>query len=273
MEVTKTLGPAAAGLLLHLSSEGKSIFSIADAQASTRQSYAATASLLSDLVQKRWLVRLVPGKYLIVPLEAGLEATPMANRYVVAREVLGNTPYYISHYSAMELHQMTTQPVMTVYVTVPRQRDGQTIGGVEYRFIYAGPRSFWGAESHWVTDQEQVRVSDLEKTLLDCAARPALCGGLAELAKGLWQRKDDVDEERLAAYVLRLGHRAAAKRIGFLFETYGLGRPETIAVLQSMVNRRYNLLDPVLPDEGAYRARWRLRINLDPEEMKSVVWT
>ena len=273
METTRTLGPASAELLLRLSSEGKTIFSIGDAQAITNTSYQATAALLSQLVRKGWLVRLVPGKYLIVPLEAGLESIPMADRYVIAREVLDPLPYYISHYSAMELHQMTTQPVNTVYVTVPRQRASRIIAGVEYRFVYANQRSFWGWETIWATDQEQVQVSDLEKTLLDCAVRPELCGGLAELAKGLWLRKDDLDEDRLVAYVRRLGHKAAARRIGFLLETYGLGRPETIAALQSFTNRRYALLDPTLPDEGPYRARWRLRINLDPEELKATVWT
>ena len=273
MKTNKTLGPASAELLLRLSAEGRFIFSIADAQAVTAKSYRTTATLLSQMVRRGWLVRLVPGKYLIVPLEAGLESIPMADRYVIVREVLDPLPYYISHYSAMELHQMTIQPVNTVTVTVPRQRTSRAIAGVEYRFVYANPRSFWGWEPIWATDQEQVQVSDLEKTLLDCVARPHLCGGLGELAKGLWLRKDDLDENRLVAYVKRLDHKAAAKRIGFLLETYSLGRPETISALQSFVNPRYALLDPTLPDEGPYRARWRLRINLDPEELKAIVWT
>ncbi len=273
MQNAKTLGPDSAELLLRLSAEGKTIFSSADAQAISNKSYDATAKLLSQMVRRRWLVRLVPGKYLIVPLEAGLESIPMANRYVIAREVLGSLPYYISHYSAMELHQMTTQPVNTVYVTVPRRRVSRTIAGMQYRFIYASQRFFWGWETTWATPEKQVQVSDLEKTLLDCAVRPELCGGLGELAKGLWLRKDDLDDGRVTEYVQRLSHRAAAKRIGFLLETYGLGSPDTIAVLQSLVNRGYDLLDPTLPDEGPYRARWRLRINLDPEELKATIWT
>jgi predicted transcriptional regulator of viral defense system len=197
----------------------------------------------------------------------------MADRYVIARHVVGPTPYYISHYSALELHQMTTQPVNTVYVTVPRQRVNRPIAGVEYRFVYANQRAFWGFEPTWATEQEQVQVSDLEKTILDCAARPELCGGLAELAKGLWMRKNDLNEDRLVAYVRRLDHKAATKRIGFLLETYNLGRPETIASLQALVNSRYSPLDPTLPAQGPYRARWRLRVNLDPEELKTTVWT
>ena len=273
MKSTKTLGPISGELLLRLSAEAKFIFSVADAQAVTGNSYEATTALLSQLVNKRWLVRLVPGKYLIVPLEAGLESIPMADRYVIAREVLDPLPYYISHYSAMALHQMTTQPINTVYATVPRQRTTRTIAGIEYRLVYANPRFFWGWERIWVTDQEQVQVSDLEKTLLDCAVRPHLCGGLGELAKGLWLRKADLNESRLVDYVQRLDHKAAAKRVGFLLETYNLGEQMTIAALQTLANSRYALLDPTLPDEGPYRARWRLRINLNPEELRTTVWT
>jgi predicted transcriptional regulator of viral defense system len=273
IKTDKTLGPDSAGLLLRLSGGGKTIFSTAEAQALSDKSYEATAALLSQLARRGWLVRLVPGKYLIVPLEAGLEPLSMADRYVIAREVLAPLPYYVSHYSALELHQMTTQPVNRVYATVPQRRTSRTIAGVEYRFVYASQRFFWGQEALWATDQEQVQVSDLEKTLLDCAVRPELCGGLSELAKGLWLRRDELDEDQLVAHIQRLDHKAAAKRIGFLLDTFGLGRPETLTALSALVNARYALLDPTLPDEGTYRARWRLRVNLDPQELRAVVWT
>ncbi len=273
MENEKTLGPSSAQLLLRLSEQGKNIFSIEDGQEITQQSYNATTFLLGELVRKRWLVRLVPGRYLIVPLEAGLEGIPMADRYVIAREVLGSAEYYISHYSAMQLHQMTTQPVNTVYVTVPRQKRSRMIAGVEYRFVQASRRYFWGWESIWATPQERVHVSDLEKTLLDCVVRPQLCGGVGELGKGLWLVKDELNESRLVAYAERLGHKAAARRIGFLLQTYELAASDTLAALRSYGRRGFDPLDPTLPEQGAHNADWRLRINLDPEELKATVWT
>jgi predicted transcriptional regulator of viral defense system len=270
---TPTLGPNSADLLVRLSSSGKRIFSIEDAQAITGRSYDLTADLVRKLARKRWLVRLVPGKYLIIPLEGGLEGIPMADRYVIAREVLGATPYYVSHYSAMELHQMTTQPVNAVFVTSPTRRTSRTIAGVEYHFIYASAGSFWGWEEIWATPQEQVRVSDLEKTLLDGAVRPDLCGGVGELGKGLWLRREELDEVRLVEYAQRLDQKAAARRIGFLLQTYGLARPETLRALQAFGKGGYDSLDPTLPDEGPHDRAWRLRINLDPEELRASVWT
>ena len=109
--------------------------------------------------------------------------------------------------------------------------------------------------------------------MLDCAVRPQLCGGLSELAEGLWLRRDDLNENRLLEYVERLSHKAAARRIGFLLETHELGDPDTLATLQSYGKRGFDLLDPTLPDEGPYNRDWRLRINLDPEELKAIVWT
>jgi predicted transcriptional regulator of viral defense system len=268
-----TLGPNSADLLVRLSSAGKRIFSIEDAQAVTGRSYELTADVVRKLARKRWLVRLVPGKYLIIPLEAGLEGIPMADRYVIAREVLGATPYYVSHYSAMELHEMTTQPVNTVFVAAPTRRTSRTIAGVEYRFVYASARSFWGWEDTWATPQEQVRVSDLEKTLLDGAVRPDLCGGIGELGRGLWLRRDDLDEKRLVEYALRLGHKAASRRMGFLLQTYSLGGPETLRTLRDFGKGGYDPLDPTLPDEGPHDSGWRLRVNLDPEELRASAWT
>lgn len=273
MTSNKTLGSVSAELLLRLSARGKTIFSIAEAQSITGKPYQATVSLLSRLVRKKWLVRLIPGKFLIVPLEAGLESIPMADRYVIAHGVLAPMPYYVSHYSAMSLHQMTTQPINKVYVTVPKRRTNRSIAGVDYYFVYANERFFWGEESIWVTDQEQVQVSDLEKTILDCAVQPHLCGGIGELAKGIWLRKNDIDESNLVSYVQRLDHKSAAKRIGYLLETYDLGGQKTITALQAFVNPSYDLLDPTLPESGSYRARWRLRVNLNPDELKAIIWT
>jgi predicted transcriptional regulator of viral defense system len=267
------LGPESGDLLVRLSAQGKNIFSAADARAITMDSDQATGMLLRWMIDKGWLVRLARDKYLILPLKGVLDGIPIADRYVIAREIMGSAAYYISHYSAMELHQMTTQPVNTVFVTVCSRRRSRTIVGIEYRFVYANPRSFWGWEEMWATPQEQVQVSDLEKTLLDCAASPHLCGGIGELARGLWLRRDDVDEARLVEYAKRLGHKAASRRMGFLLETYELGRPATVSILRNSGKAGYDPLDPTLPDEGPHDADWRLRINLDPEELRASVWT
>ncbi len=269
----KTLGSTSARLLTTLAEENRTIFSVADAQEVLGSSYDATLKTLRRLTRAGWLVRLTAGRYAIVPLSSGEEATPQVNRYVVARELLGETPYYISHESAMDVHNMLTRPVTTVIVTTPRRLKGREILGVPYRFVYAPPSALWGSEPVWVTPYEQVTVSDLERTILDGLARPDLCAGVSQVAMGLWLRQDDFDWDKMARYAHRLGRRAVAKRLGYLLELFDLGTPSLIDSLQEMVTASYARLDPLLPNGGPYLARWRLRLNLEPETLQAIVRT
>ncbi len=269
----KTLGATSARLLSVLSQEDRTVFSVADAQRVLGTSYDATKKALRRLTRAGWLVRLAAGRYAIVPLSSGDEATPQVNRYVIARELLGETPYYISHDSAMDIHNMLTRPVTTVIITTPRRLARREILGIPYRFVYAPPSGLWGCEPVWVTPYERVTVSDLERTILDGLSRPDLCAGVSQVATGLWMRQDDLDWDTLADYALRLGTRAVAQRLGYLLELYGLGTPSTVELLQEMVGTSYALLDPLLPAGGSYLARWRLQLNLESETLQSIVRT
>jgi predicted transcriptional regulator of viral defense system len=270
---SKTLGATGARLLTALAEDNRTVFSISDAQEILESSYDAALKTVRRLAHAGWLVRLTAGRYAIVPLSSGDETTPQVNRYVIARELLDDTPYYVSHDSAMDIHNMLTRPVTTVVVTTPRRLVDRDILGVPYRFVYAPPSALWGAEPVWVTPYERVIVSDLERTLLDGLARPDLCAGISQVATGLWMRHDDLDWNKLADYAQKLGTRAVAQRLGYLLELYGLGVPATVEILQEMVGTSYARLDPLLADSGSYLARWRLRLNLEPETLQSIVRT
>ncbi|GFP23883.1 hypothetical protein HKBW3S09_01349 [Candidatus Hakubella thermalkaliphila] len=275
MRTIRTLGPVSAKLILKLKEENKSIFGVSDAQRITGLSVNATTDLLSELVGRKVIARLKPGKYLILPLEAGLSGEYMENWYVVAQELIKPHAYFISHYSAMDIHNMVTQPTRMVYISTSVRRKNRETGGAEFRFIYAKRESFWGITKEWVTPQQQVEVSDLERTIVDCLYAPRLCGGIPEIAKGIWIAKDKVDYEKLTKYVERFSKKVVAKRLGLVLETYQLGTAETIQQLQDFIkdSKSYALFDPSLPDQGKCVTRWRLKLNLEPEELKSIVRT
>lgn len=269
---TKTLGTESAFLITTLASQGRSVFSIADAQELSGKSYPAVVQELRRLVDAGWVVKLCPGMYALVSLSAGSDAIPEANRFVIARTLMKTAPYYLSHDSAFELHNMLTRPVTTVTITSPHRLRNRTVLKVPYRFIYAKNERLWGIAPIWVTPNEQVQVSDMERTILDGLSRPELCSGISEVATGLWMRKDDLDWEKLIIYSQKLGNNAVAKRLGYLLELYGLGL-SYIDQLQETTGTSYALLDPMLAAEGAYLARWRLRINVDTETLKGIVTT
>ena len=269
--VSKTLGSTGARLLKALAEANRTVFSVADAREILGSRYNATLQTLGRLARAGWLVRLRAGTYAVVPLSAGDEAAPEANRHVIARELVGKAPYYLSHETAMEIHNMLTRPVTRVIITTPRRLANREILGVPYRFVYASPSSLWGSEPVWVTPYEQVTASDLERTILDGLARPDLCAGVSQVATGLWMRQDDCSWAKIVDYARKLDVGAVAQRLGYLLELFRLGTPSVIDDLQQMVTTSYALLDPLLPDEGHYLARWRLRLNLEPESLQAVV--
>lgn len=270
--ITRALGVTSSKLLSILSANDKNIFTITDAQKITKTSPTATRMLLSDLVRKKWLIRLAPGHYLIVPLSAGDKAEFSENWYVVAKHLIKPNPYYLSHYSALDIHEMTTQPLMTIYTTTPKRRKEAKVLGATFRFIYAKPSNLWGIEEIWVKPTEKVKVSDFERTIIDCLDNPKLCGGISELAKGLWVKRNEIDYSKLIKYVERFGNKAVAKRLGFLLELYNIGN-ESVGKLRKFVTATFVLLDPSLPPSGKHQSSWRVKVNLEPEELKEIIRT
>ena len=271
---SRTLGKIESRLLNVLSSHDKTIFAVEDARKITGSSAVATRLLLSDLVRKKWLIRLIPGKYLIVPLSAGEEAEHSENWYVIAKNLIEPQPYYISHYSALEIYEMIIQPIYTVYISTPNRKRPKEVLGATHQFVYTQPKDMeWGTEDVWITSSQKVRASDLERTIIDCLDRPDLCGGISEIAKGIWAKRGNIDYQKLAQYAKRLNRKSVAKRLGFLLETYGLGGQEVLFELKGMLSSSYALLDPTLEEAGRFLSSWKIRVNVDAEELINITRT
>jgi len=269
----KTLGPQAAQLVTSLHEDNKAVFRLEDVQRILGLEEPSTRSLVRKLVNRGVAARLKPGLFILVPFEMGREREYMGSPLVVARELGGGRDYYLSHGTAMEIHGMVTQPQLVVHVTTPTKRRPIRIMGTEFRFIASGKDGFFGLMDHWVTKQEKVRISDPERTVLDGLRMPEYCGGLTELAKGIWIKKEDLNDGKLVDYALRMDVGAVIRRLGYLMELYDIGSPENRDRLRHRLTDTYANLDPLLPAEGKYLRKWRLRLNVSPDELLSAVRT
>ena len=267
----KTLGPQAANLVTTLHERSRAVFRLADVRDITGLSDASARSFVRKLVERGVATRLKPGLFVLVPFELGRERQYPGNPLVVAREIMNGEDYYLSHASAMEIHGMTTQPQLVVMVSTPTPRRSLTVLGVQFRFVRCQRRRLFGLTEHWVTKQEEVRVSDLERTVIDGLKQPEHCGGLTEVARGLWMRRQDMNVDRLLQYARRIGVGAVVRRLGFLLETYEMAAAPVLDPLRNSLTSTYVRLDPVLPAEGKRLRRWRLQLNIDPEELRNVV--
>ena len=150
---------------------------------------------------------------------------------------------------------------------------GLIIQGTEFRFVRCKKSDLFSITEMWLDKHEKVRVSDLERTLLDGLRHPAYCGGFSEVAKGFSMKPHEIDPQKLIDYALILDVGAVNRRLGYLMELYQIGLPIHWKFLQTTLTATYQLLDPELPAEGPHTARWRLRLNIPPEELLALKGT
>ncbi len=272
-ERLKTLGPLAASLVTTLHERNKNLFDIGEVKAITGLSDASARSFARSLVDRGVVARLKPGLFILVPFELGKETQYMGHPWLVAKALVGGDVYYLSHGTAMEAHQMITQPQLVVYVSTPNPKRTRSIMGTEFRFVRCAKKRIFGIEEHWATKQDKVSVSDIDRTIIDGLKQPEYCGGITEVAKGLWMQREKISPDRLVEYALRLNIGAVIRRLGYLLDLYEIGTDKTAKALSDQLTNTYVPLDPILPNQGKHLHRWRLRLNVEPEELLSVVRT
>ncbi len=274
-DIIKTLGPLAARLVATLYSINRPIFHFAEAE-KILGGRGPASKVLSQLINHGVATRLKSGTFRLIPFELGFEREYLGNPYIVARElVLGGhedvkEEYYLSYGSAFDLYQMVTQPQLIVYVSSSRMIRSRTIQGTEFRFVRCKTKDFFGITEIWIDKNEKVRVSDLERTLLDGLKQPAYCGGFSEVAKAFSIKHELIDPQKLIDYALKLDVGAVNRRLGYLMELYQIGSRIHWEFLRTTLTSTYQLLDPELPVEGHHIARWRLKLNILQEELLAI---
>lgn len=267
---SKTLGPRAAQLFIELNELRRTTFTLADVGAITGLSASSARNLVHKAQRRGLVTRLKPGLYNLVPFELGRATEYIGSPYRIARELAGEAPYFLSHGTALELHRMVTQPNFTIYVSCTRRVRPQTVGGYEFRFIHITAAQAFGIAKHWIDKESFVMVSDMERTIIDGLRHPAFAGGITEVAKGLWMKRAELKVERLIDYAQRVGVGAVVRRLGYLLDHYGLGDASMLESLRDTLTATYQRLDPLLPAEGTFIARWRLQLNVTPDELDAV---
>ena len=270
---TKTLGPQAARLITTLYDENRAIFRLKDIERILGLDDANARNFVRKLVGRGVVTRLKPGLFILVPFELGKETEYAGNPLILARELVDGNDYYLSHGTAMEIHGMVTQPQFGVHVATPKKMRIAHVMGTEFRFIPCRSEWFFGLMHHWVTKQEKVVVSDLERTVVDGLRQPQHCGGVSEVAKGIWMRREAIHVNRMIEYALKIDVGAVIRRLGYIMELYELGSPADSKILLHHLTATYVRLDPILPADGEFICRWKLQLNLPPDELLSVMRT
>ncbi len=261
-------------LLSYFNDKDKKCFINAEASyALPESSESALKQLLSDMTKRGLLMRLKKGLYYIIPYELEPE-TFMPDWHLIAEYLVKNGKHYIGYYSALQIHNLITQPSLKEQIVVSKQirPSSLKIKEIPFQFIYHNEKHFFGLKKTWIDSFNKVICSDLEKTFIDCLFKPDYAGGVVEVARAIYISKDKIKYSKLLEYSEKFQSQAVIKRLGFLLEMLEI-ETTIIGELQKIKTMSYVLLDTELPKTGKMISRWSIQQNLETETIKSAIYT
>ena len=261
-------------LLSYFNEQDKNCFTFSEAKIALPYSgEGAIKQLLSDMSKRGLLMRLKKGLYYVIPYEQPAE-TFMPDWHLIAKNLVGDADHYIGYYSALQIHNLITQPSLKEQIVVSKQIRPSSIRikDVPFQFIYHNENHFFGSKKIWIDSFHKVICSDLEKTFIDCLFKPDYSGGIVEIARALFVSKDKIKFDKLLEYSEKFKSQAVVKRLGFLLETLEI-ETGIIKKLQKVKTKSYVLLDTELPKTGKMISRWSIQQNLETETIKSAIRT
>ncbi len=246
-----------------LVADGKMHFTFSEIVPRVGRSPSATANLLRRMVDAGLVDRVDRGHYVVRQIGVlGTRAAAEDVAIAVAAAFSGQV-HRMAYRTALDEQELIAHPSRTIYVATTRRTRVKSLSGRPLRAVVEPEMAIRiGAEKHgpsW--------VSNLERALLDAAARPLLAGGAAVLAEALVAAEQRVDTQRLTDLAVRLGWAAALRRVGSIsdaLEISGLA-----GELRSLKPPVADLdLEPGLDTAGVWRdRRWRVRWALTPSEL------
>lgn len=253
------IGKKSSQLLSELAENNKTIFTVNDAVRILKGRKSSVTKLLHDLTKKKWLFRLSKGKYLILPLEAGVEPEFTEHELVIASNLI--FPYYISYWSALNYYGLTEQVSKTIFIATIKRKREMEMKGLKFKFVTINKNKFFGFDKVPINNHS-INLAEKEKAIVDCLDFPRYCGGITEVIKAVDGAKEELDLNKLIAYAKKMKNRAILNRLGYILELLNIK-------MEIKPGKHYVLLEPMGKKKGTYNKKWKIIVNVSKEELLS----
>jgi len=250
-------------LLSALARADKNIFTLADAKRIVKKN---TKELMHSLIEKKWVLPLKRGLYVIVPLDVGVRGADsfIVHNFVIASNLVKR--YYIGFWSALNYHGLSDQIPSTTFIATIQAKKPLRILDMEYHFVKLEENKFF-ATIEVEVERNKVKLSNPEKTIVDCLDHPEHAGGIDEVAKSIYFSHQELDFGKIKNYSDKIRNITVLKRLGYILEKTGLLEKYEFVFKAFIPSKGYAALDKLSPKKGKHNSKWGLLINreINPE--------
>lgn len=180
----------------------------------------------------------------------------VATRYQIACAITDTA--YISHHSAFEYYGLANQVFYEVYVSSEKKFNHFEYDQVTYKYVASRMKEGVVSAKNTIG----VRITDLERTVIDSVRDYNKIGGLEELFKCL-EGIHYLDEKKLKRYLDIYDTQGLYQRVGYLLEHYRdemqLSK-EFIEYCKDKIGKSRRYLVPEAKLESSYNSEWKLMV-------------
>jgi predicted transcriptional regulator of viral defense system len=243
----RTLSKNEARVVLDLEWRGQKTVSIGDLRSLLGASESYARSFAHRLVEKRWLERLRPGLFQVIPADRGRDGVGDTNPLTIGA-LLAN-PYFYSFGTACTHHHFTEQVFADVYLACRSTHRPVRVRDKRFVFVSLPESRFFGFADADVLGVE-VKMATRERALLDALDRPEYAGGISEVSRMVVRAASAISWRTLLDYLPRWDESAVVQRLGYLIDLHGIELAPTV---------RRDLLRHVVADSKLHvgpRSKW-----------------
>lgn len=249
-------------MILTAEEENRHILRVADFKEFYKTTDSNARTMISQLVEKGWLVRIGRGCYQLQPAKTGLDPYPISDKFIVAGQFAVDS--FIAYGSAAEYHGLTTQIFQNVLLATTRRRKQMALPKLRIRLILIEPENFVGYQK--MTKAPNVQIATIERTVIDAIKRPDLCGGISDVLEILNRARSKTNIQRIIDYLPTYHSKSLIQRVGYLLDTLHFGLKDSDKqLLLSMCHGSKAYLFPRKQNgttkEHHYSKEWQLVVN------------
>lgn len=162
-------------------------------------------SLIRNLLLNGYIKRIKHNLYAVCDVAF---RNTIPSQYEIASKIKKDA--YISYHSALEYYGVKNQVFYQVYVATEKRFPDFEFEGITYKYINS-------KYNFGIMQERSVRVTDKERTVIDCIDRPELAGGNEELFVCL-ELMIGLDEDKMLQYLKQYNSPRLYAKVGFMLE-------------------------------------------------------
>ncbi len=175
-------------------------------------------SMIRNLLLFGYIKRVKHNLYVVCNIEF---KNTIPDQYMIASKIKNDA--YISYHSALEYYGVKNQVFYEVYVSTEKRFTNFEFEGISYKYINS-------KYNFGIVQDDKVRITDKERTFIDCIDKTELAGGNEELIMCL-ELFGKLDGNKILEYLAKYNSNKLYNKVGFFLELY----KENYGVEQSVI--------------------------------------